>query len=166
MSTLADELLNDFEDSGSEGEDEQKSSFLHENISSPPADLINGHGRQFGSAKQNGSMELDDDEEEMVDQDEGMSNGDGLNGADTLGDADDEEEAKAKVEKMQLGGISDVRSVAGLMKTLEPVLQVGAIHPLNSPPCLNLEVYIYVANLALTFCRPPAEYRPLSVLAT
>lgn len=126
MSTLADELLNDFEDSGSEGEDERKGSFLHETISSPQADLVNGHGRQPGSAKQNGSMELDDDEEQMGDQDEDMSNGDVLNGGETLGEADDEEEAKAKVEKMQLGGISDVRSVAGLMKTLEPVLQVGA----------------------------------------
>ena len=126
MSTLADELLNDFEDSGSEGDDDQKSSFLHEAISSPHADLVNGHGRQPESAKQNGSMELDDDEEEMGDYDEEMANGDGMNSGDTLADADDEEEAKAKVEKMQLGGISDVRSVAGLMKTLEPVLQVGA----------------------------------------
>ncbi len=125
MSTLADELLNDFEDSGSEGENEQNGSFLHDTISSPHPDLVDGHG----PAKQNGSMELDDDEEEMGAQDEEMSNGDVLNGGDTLGDADDEEEAKTKVEKMQLGGVSDVRSVAGLMKTLEPVLQVGALNP-------------------------------------
>ena len=43
-------------------------------------------------------------------------------------DVEDEEEAKAKVEKMQLGGVDDVRSVAGLMKTLEPVLEVST-HP-------------------------------------
>ena len=44
---------------------------------------------------------------------------------------DDEEATKAKVEKMQLGGVDDVRSVAGLMKTLEPVLEVST--PLPSP---------------------------------
>ena len=31
---------------------------------------------------------------------------------------------KAKVEKMNLGGVGDVRSVAVLMKTLQPVLEV------------------------------------------
>lgn len=166
MSTLADELLNDFEDSGSEGEDEQKRSFLHEGISSPQADLVNGHGRQSGSSKLNGSMELDGDEEAISDPDEEMSNGDGLNGGDTLGDVNDEEEAKAKVEKMQLGGISDVRSVAGLMKTLEPVLQVGAPPPFHITLLLEVGVYIYFADTALTFRRPPTEYRPLSVFAS
>jgi len=166
MSTLADELLNDFEDSGSEGENERKGSFLHETISSPQADLVNGHGRQPGSAKQNGSMELDDDEEQMGDQDEGMSNGEVLNGGETLEEADDEEEAKAKVEKMQLGGISDVRSVAGLMKTLEPVLQVGAPRSLNVTFLLEVGGLHLSADLALTFCRPPAEYRPLPVFTS
>jgi U4/U6 small nuclear ribonucleoprotein PRP31 len=42
---------------------------------------------------------------------------------------DDEEDTKAKVEKMRLGTVRDVRSVAGLMKTLQPVLEVS--HPLD-----------------------------------
>ncbi|OBT54788.1 hypothetical protein VE04_05620 [Pseudogymnoascus sp. 24MN13] len=107
MSTLADELLNDFEDSGSEGEAETENGGLF-----PEADghapTTNGNGE---------TMELDGDEEEM-EEDEGMT-GAG-NAIDVM---DDEEATKAKVEKMQLGGVDDVRSVAGLMKTLEPVLE-------------------------------------------
>jgi U4/U6 small nuclear ribonucleoprotein PRP31 len=64
-------------------------------------------------------MELDGDEEE-VDEDADMA---GVN--DTAVDVEDEEETKAKVEKMELGGVDDVRSVAKLMKTLEPVLEVS-----------------------------------------
>ncbi|KAL8925970.1 MAG: hypothetical protein Q9172_001973 [Xanthocarpia lactea] len=114
MSTLADELLNDFEDSGSEGEEDTQNGFLGESATPPIAGQTNGH-------KEHSSMILDGDEEEDDEEDEGehgMQNGDLK-----LEDADDEEEAKAKVEKMQLGGVSDVRTVAGLMKTLEPVLE-------------------------------------------
>lgn len=132
MSTLADELLNDFEDSGSEGENESKDEVYHDDSSSALPESINGDARQSRSKsrEQNGSMELDDDEEDVNEQDEDMADGEGANG-DALGEAEDEEETKAKVEKMQLGGVRDVRSVAGLMKTLEPVLQVG-------PPVLLL----------------------------
>ena len=62
MSTLADELLNDFEDSGSEGEQEPESSGLF-----PEADghapTTNGNGE---------TMELDGDEEDM-EEDEDMT---------------------------------------------------------------------------------------------
>ncbi len=111
MSTLVDELLNDFEDSGSEREEGQQDGFLQDGAS-PPA--TNGRPHPPG-----GSMILDGDEEEV--EDEEMDGGPVDGGA---VDVEDEEEAKAKVEKMQLGGVNDVRSVAGLMKTLEPVLQV------------------------------------------
>ncbi len=114
MSTLADELLNDFEDSGSDGEGEQQPGFLQDDHS-PPAT----NGRALGPE---GSMVLDGDEED-VDEDE-ETQGTSLNGA--VADVEDEEEAKAKVEKMQLGNVSDVRSVAGLMRTLEPILEVCA----------------------------------------
>ena len=114
MATLADELLNDFEDSGSEGEEEQQNGFLQDG-STPPA--VNGQGNA-----PEGSMILDDDEEDVDDDEEMGGEGGLVNGA--VADAEDEEAAKAKVEKMQLGGVNDVRSVAGLMKTLEPVLEV------------------------------------------
>lgn len=122
MSTLADELLNDFEDSGSEGEADRQNGFLHDAPSSPSSTAAIGRRQSMSAIDSAGVMVLDVDEED--DEDEEMTNGDPL-ASGTLEDAEDEEEAKAKVEKMQLGGISDVRNVAGLMKTLEPVLQVG-----------------------------------------
>ena len=121
MSTLADDLLNDFADSGSEGEGEQQNGLLQDEATPPASGILNGHPRKSTSIDQDGGMELDDDEEEVGDEDEEMTNGDALK----VDDVEDEEEAKAKVEKMQLGGVNDVRNVAGLMKTLEPVLEVG-----------------------------------------
>src|SRR4051794_40716541 len=108
MSTLADELLQDFEDSGSEGGEEQNDS-LFPNEDEQKGDL-NGNGVGFSGA--HGSMELDGDEED-VDEDEAMA---GVNESGI--DVEDEAETKAKVEKMELGGVDDVRSVARLMKTL------------------------------------------------
>lgn len=119
MSTLADELLNDFEDSGSEGEGEAQNGFLQDEQN--PA-------VEKSKLERNGT-EMDVDED--ADEDEEMANGDALK---ELEDADDENEAKARVEKMQLGAVDDVRSVAGLMKTLEPVLEVS----LSSKPSLPL----------------------------
>lgn len=113
MSTLADELLNDFEESGSEGDDEQRDGFLRHSAT-PPAASVNSH-------KASTSMLLDGDEEDEAEEEE-----EARDTALKLEEEDDEEEAKAKVEKMQLGGVSDVRTVAGLMKTLEPVLEVSA----------------------------------------
>lgn len=112
MSTLADELLNDFEDSGSEGEEEQQNGILRESAT-PPAGPANAQ-------RDSASMLLDGDEEEEDEDTE-----DAANGTLKIEEQDDEEEAKAKVEKMQLGAVSDVRTVASLMKTLEPVLKVS-----------------------------------------
>ena len=117
MSTLADELLNDFEDSGSEGEGGQQNGFLHDDATPPTT-----NGRVQAPE---GSMVLDGDEEDDVSEDDEAALRDSI-ATGAAADVEDEEEAKAKVEKMQLGGVNDVRSVAGLMKTLEPVLQVCA----------------------------------------
>jgi U4/U6 small nuclear ribonucleoprotein PRP31 len=103
-SAVADELLNDFLDqSDEEGEEQEQESLL---AATQPTD---------------GKVELDGDEEDVGE-------------ADTQGDVPKEEleneaEIKARVEKMQLRGVADVRSVAVLMKQLMPVLQV-------SPPSL------------------------------
>ncbi|KAF4633581.1 hypothetical protein G7Y89_g4532 [Cudoniella acicularis] len=120
MSTLADELLQDFEDSGSEGEDQQNEGLFPNNdgLIDPKAAVANTNGE---------SMELDGDEEDVgEDEDMGGVNDSGV-------DVEDEEETKAKVEKMELGGVDDVRSVARLMKTLEPVLEKIA-HYQSLPP--------------------------------
>lgn len=114
MSTLADELLQDFEDSGSEGEEQQNEGLFPEDGGAN----ANGHKAAIASATLDG-MELDGDEEEVT-EDADMT---GIN--DSAVDVEDEEETKAKVEKMELGGVDDVRSVAKLMKTLEPVLEVS-----------------------------------------
>lgn len=118
MSTLADELLNDFEDSGSEGEEQTNGDLLQSD--EPRTSLFNAPKAQDGDV-----MDLDGDEEDIEDAEMGGMNGNAIELA------DDEEEAKAKVEKMQLGSVDDVRSVAGLMKTLEPVLEVSI--PISPP---------------------------------
>ena len=137
MSTLADELLNDFEDSDSEGEGDQQNGFLQDGPSPPAA---NGHHTPAGS------MVLDGDEED-VDSDDEMK---GMQGDRAVADVEDEEEAKAKVEKMHLGGVNDVRSVAGLMKTLEPVLEVCTSLCTRSI-LLRGPVFTSFVDIALTF---------------
>ncbi|MCJ1223599.1 U4/U6-U5 snRNP complex subunit prp31 [Toensbergia leucococca] len=134
MSTLADELLNDFEDSGSDEEGDQHNALFQDGT----LPVSNGHARVQPSNGSAGVMDLDVDEEDDDDDDddEEMVNGNPTAKA-VLQDVEDEEEAKAKVEKMQLGGVNDVRNVAGLMKTLDPVLDVGLplLSPQYSPIC-------------------------------
>ena len=117
MTTIAEELLNDFEESGSENEEEQTTDFFGQSTPDEVAD-INGAPRV---KRENGGMEVDGDEEEPDDGD--------LDGVAPshlkMENAEDEEETKARVEKMELKTVSDVRSVAGLMKQLEPVMEVS-----------------------------------------
>ncbi|OLN92876.1 U4/U6 small nuclear ribonucleoprotein Prp31 [Colletotrichum chlorophyti] len=109
MATLADELLQDFEDSDSEVEETQQD---HDPLGLDDAAQSNGR-------KQQGDMDVDGDESGGEEDDEAM--GGVSKGA--VEPVEDAEDAKAKIEKMQLGGVSDVRSVANLMQTLEPVLE-------------------------------------------
>lgn len=116
MASLADELLNDFEDSGSEIDDQEQHGFLQNDAQNEQATApTNGRSDSIPG------MELDGDEEEVSDAEEELA---AQHNAANLEDAPDEEETKARVEKMKLGGVSDVRNVAGLMKTLQPVLEV------------------------------------------
>ena len=116
MATLADELLNDFEDSGSEDGNRQNN-FLGDD----DQEQSNGHALNNEVSDAQTKMELDGDEEELEDAEEELA---AQNGARSLDDIPDEEETKVRVEKMKLGGVGDVRSVAVLMKTLQPVLEV------------------------------------------
>ncbi|EEH07974.1 conserved hypothetical protein [Histoplasma capsulatum G186AR] len=113
MATLADELLNDFEESGSEDESTLANTLFPDKAAESDAD---------GSAKVRGEgMELDGDEEEVNDDD-----ADADIAMDPTGKLDKEmgeaDATKARVEKMRFGTVSDVRSVASLMKTLQPIL--------------------------------------------
>ncbi|EGE80751.1 pre-mRNA splicing factor [Blastomyces dermatitidis ATCC 18188] len=113
MATLADELLNDFEESGSEDEGKVANTLFPDSVGEPDLDT---------SAKARGEgMELDGDEEEGNDDEADVDVAIDPTGklAKEMGEA---EATKAKVEKMRLGAVSDVRSVASLMKTLQPIL--------------------------------------------
>ncbi|QGI75649.1 hypothetical protein CEK25_000555 [Fusarium fujikuroi] len=99
MSTVADDLLNDFGSSGDEAEEELNDGLIKDEEATSNRDAM----------QLDGDAETRDDE----DSDEGMN------------DREDSEATKVKVEKMQLGGVKDVRSVANLMQTLEPVLEVS-----------------------------------------
>ncbi|KAL1864267.1 hypothetical protein VTK73DRAFT_6016 [Phialemonium thermophilum] len=123
MSTLADELLQDFEDSGSEADDSRQED---DNLFAGLRTLENGEGDVNME-----NVDTDDENEE-----------DGTAGIE-LDDvkAEDPEETKARIEKLQLGGVRDVRHVAGLMKTLEPVLEKIAYYQ-SQPPQTT-----YVGNI-------------------
>ncbi len=107
MSTLVDELLQDFEDSGSEAGDDRDD---------------DGLGDAEGSALMgiNGDVEIDAADLMSSDEDDEME------------DADHDQGAKDSELKMQLGPIGDLRSVASLVKTLEPVLEVSTLPPCSS----------------------------------
>ena len=110
MSTLADELLQDFEDLGSDAEAAPDD--VHDGgEASPPANGIVGDMSE-------GEDQEDEEMEDATDE------------AKAVGAMDDAEEAKTKVEKMKLGVVKDVRSVATLMDTLVPILEVSF-----NPPC-------------------------------
>lgn len=106
MSTLVDELLQDFEDSGSEqGDERNEDDFLGHTGGEAPA-----------GTHATGDMDLDGDGGEEGDEE--------MAGTDTSKQVpEDPDEAKARIEKLQLKDVNDVRNVAGLMKTLEPVLE-------------------------------------------
>ncbi|KAI6245979.1 hypothetical protein HI914_05764 [Erysiphe necator] len=113
MSTLADQLLQDFEDSDPEDEDNRQAqeSLSKDGVSSDSNGII------FHDVSRE-SMELDDDEEADDDEDQVMS------GVETSSlNVQDEDNMKANVEKMELGAVDDVRSVARKMKKIEPVLE-------------------------------------------
>ncbi|GAB1316840.1 U4/U6-U5 snRNP complex subunit prp31 [Madurella fahalii] len=114
MSTLADELLQDFEGSGSEAGGDEHDDGLFGEAGLSAGSHTNG---------QDTAMEEARDEDEDEDEDADMT--DGPDGNTPLGADDD---AKAKIEKMQLGGVHDVRTVASLMKTLAPVLEKIALY--------------------------------------
>ncbi|KAL1843153.1 hypothetical protein VTJ49DRAFT_2903 [Mycothermus thermophilus] len=120
MSTLADELLQDFEGSGSEaGGDEADDGFFD------AAGVPNGvHANGDDTAMEELRDEDEDEDAEMMDESSAVP-------------AADDDDAKAKIEKMQLGGVRDVRSVAVLMKTLTPVLEKIAHY--QSQPAASIE---------------------------
>lgn len=124
--SLAAELLADFDEDEVE-ETEESEQPLQGLNGKPKPDL------EFG-------MEIDDADEDG-DKDEEMADGDDRDEKLDLDLDDDEETRKAKLEKMNLGAVQDVRSVAGLMKVLEPVLEVRLPLAPFSILCMSLNAH-------------------------
>jgi hypothetical protein len=120
MTTIAEDLLNDFE-SDDENDDEQQNGELFADHGYSDEGLVDP-SRNLAGASNGDHMELDGDEEQHDDADPDAAAPSHLK----MEDAEDEEEAKARIEKMQLASVSDVRSVAGLMRQLEPVMEVSS----------------------------------------
>ncbi|KAE9980318.1 hypothetical protein BLS_008085 [Venturia inaequalis] len=136
MATLADELLADLMDSGSEGEgDDQDEAYGQSDFSAS-----NGLNSE-GNALEDTEMSEDDENEEAT-----LAAKMGL-GTTAVTEAEDGEEAKARVEKMNLADVSDVRHVASLMKTLKPVIEVSTA---PFPPILKTTSFTSFRTLALT----------------
>jgi hypothetical protein len=137
MTTIAEDLLNDFESD----EEEQENGALFADHGYSDEGLVDPINKLSGAS--NGEhMELEGDEERNDDAD--------LDAAApahvTMDDAEDEEEAKARIEKMQLASVSDVRSVAGLMKQLEPVMEVSKSNPLQDEELPSFTSHEYSPN--------------------
>jgi len=119
MTTIAEDLLNDFE-SDDENDDEQQNGELFADHGYSDEGLVDPT-RNLAGASNGDHMDLEGDEEQHDDADPDAAAPSHLK----MEDAEDEEEAKARIEKMQLASVSDVRSVAGLMRQLEPVMEVS-----------------------------------------
>ncbi|KAK6539738.1 U4/U6-U5 snRNP complex subunit prp31 [Orbilia ellipsospora] len=119
--SLADELLADFDDQ-SDGEDEKEQDSLNTTL-----DLYSDKAN--GTSSTRNGMDIDDDEEDDEDEEMGDVGGRGRDD-----DDEDQAQAKARIEKMQLGKIDDVRSIAKLMRVLEPVLEKIAYYQAQPMP--------------------------------
>ncbi|KAF3930467.1 hypothetical protein ABW20_dc0108923 [Dactylellina cionopaga] len=122
--SLADELLADFDDQ-SDGEDEKEVDSLNTTL-----DLYSD--KQHGNSSTRGGMDIDGDDDEDDDEDEEMGDAGGGGGVDN--DGEDETQTKARIEKMQLSKVDDVRSIAKLMRVLEPVLEKIAYYQAQPMP--------------------------------
>jgi U4/U6 small nuclear ribonucleoprotein PRP31 len=122
MTTIAEDLLNDFESDDDDNQDEQNGELFADHGYSDEGLVDPG---KLTGALNGDHMELEGDEEQHDDEDPDAAVPSHLK----MDDAEDEEEAKARIEKMQLASVADVRSVAGLMRQLEPVMEVSRPTP-------------------------------------
>ena len=140
MTTIAEDLLNDFE-SDDENEEQQNGELFADHGYSDEG-LVDPT-RNLAGASNGDHMELEGDEEQQDDEDPDAAAPSHLK----MEDAEDEEEAKARIEKMQLASVSDVRSVAGLMRQLEPVMEVSKPNfPVQDEEPPSFTTYEYSPN--------------------
>ena len=112
MADLADELQADFLDLEDDEENEEE-------IDENGTDALNGGV--------DGDVGMADEEAAALENDDDNGNKkDKLDRA--LDDAEDEDEAKERVNKINLRGVSDFKSIAQLWTKLRPVLEVRSPH--------------------------------------
>lgn len=111
MASLADELLQDFGDDGSDQESERAQSVERD-----------GDDGATSNANAAPGMELDGDEEEVEDADESMADEE----SDPTKRAKLHEQA-ASSKAAHLSDVRDAKDVAALMKALPPVMEVSLI---------------------------------------
>lgn len=115
MATLADELQNDFADSGSDrGED----------VENDVDDTASG----LNVRSAYGIMEEDEDDE---DENMGEEPGDSEPKVVLLDEAEEEEEARLNSDSVMGRESKDMRGVANFMRSMEPILEVSSAHPIN-----------------------------------
>lgn len=127
--SLAADLLADFDDSDDEDLDlENGTPDFSSNglLNDQPNNGVKP--RSSSRSEDPNGMDIDGDSDEDMDEDEERAFALRADASEVatgeLSVDDDEETRKGKVEKMKLGDVEDVRSVAKLMKVLEPVLEV------------------------------------------
>ena len=141
MTTIAEDLLNDFESDDENDQEQQNGELFADHGYSDEG--LGDPTRNLAGASNGDHMELEGDEEQQDDEDPDAAAPSHLK----MEDAEDEEEAKARIEKMQLASVSDVRSVAGLMKQLEPVMEVSKPNfPLQDEESPSFTTYEYSPN--------------------
>ena len=123
MSTVVDDLLLDFADSGDDAEDDQENGTGQENAVA----AADGDGDEIRE-----TMDMDDEDEARDEQSD-----------DEMNDPDVADVTKARIEKMELATVESVHGIASLMKVLEPILEV------SSPPFL-LSIYLSLVSQSFT----------------
>ena len=134
MSTLADELLQDFEGSESEAGDD------HFNDDGFPRSGLDINTWPSGDTMDMDAADGNDSDSEAEDN--------GIQGPEETGLVSDEEspeEVKTRIEKIQFNGVRDIRTVASLSKTLDPVLEVSFFLPFSPSHLRGREVCLHLS---------------------
>ncbi|EWC43386.1 hypothetical protein DRE_07702 [Drechslerella stenobrocha 248] len=118
--SLEQELLADFDDR-SDDEEEKEADSLNTTL-----DLY--ANRANGASSRGNGMQIDGADDEDEDEEMEDAGGGGPN------DGDDAAQTRARINKMQLGKVDDVREIARLMEVLEPVLEKIAYYQSQPTP--------------------------------
>lgn len=147
MATLADELQNDFADSGSERGDEDENEVANKVTGLAPKSVFD-------------SLYEEDEDDNM----EANEDGDIEPKETLLDEAEEEEEARLQAETASQRDHKDMRGVASFMKSMEPILEVSTVrHP---QPHTQETISLHPSNFSPDSRYLPAGYQEISVAFT